>query len=120
MGGGDGGAEGGSGGGESGGGTSALTRSNSARRSATAAIASEHPQVVGDGSGGGFAAPTLLSTQKATSNLSRRVHLVLGRRCWGLVCLMVCPGEWPNPNPVLRSEWRRRMGCGPGSGHGAV
>ena len=64
--------------------TSALTRSNSARRSATAAIASEYPQVVGGKSGGGAAAPTLHSTQEAASNLSRRVHLVLGRRNWGL------------------------------------
>jgi len=69
--------------------TSALTRANSARRSA---IASEHPpQFVGGGSAGGVAAPTPPITQEAASNLSSRVHLVLEKMCRGLVC----PGEWP-------------------------
>ena len=74
---------------------------NCSRRSAiAAAIACEHPQVVGDGPGavlvnggeiGGDAAPTLPITQEATISLSRRVNLVLGRRRGDLVC----PGEWP-------------------------
>ena len=56
-------------------------------------IACEHSQVVGDEPAAvmnGVAAPTRSITQEAASTLSRRAHLVFGRRCRDLIC----PGDW--------------------------